>query len=319
MVLLWALLLLGFGAKLCITRWREVSLSETPRSISAGEALAFQGPGIRHIRIAAAADVDPRVIFRRYRSSGGVSFSGRDPRQPLVLDQAAEILARKDLLGAEVTYTGPSYSLTYLTLTTKQDERVRGVRVYLPIHADRLWVISDVFPAVDSPGVTEFLARRSHTGVLRPIDRDESLWKAYTEHGAKKPPPGALGIYPRTAAPEKIENLTVWVPVAALGYRLWLVCPDGKPIPGDAMQEGILEVVDPDDVRALSRRVTEAIGANVLDPNTSLRAIVLTTPDEYRSLRQLPATAHRLGLWCLGAGGVLLAVFALRARTMLRG
>ena len=191
------MLLLGFGTKLCLERRRQTVILEAPAAISAGEAIVFEGPGVRHVRL--GGRVDPAVTLFRLAADGNVSFATRD---------------------------------------------------------------------------------------LRARHRSDNA------------------------------DLTTWFPVEGLGYRLWVVSPDGRAPAGESI-EGILEIIDPHDLGAMLGVLRAATGANVPRP-TQARAIVLATPAEYRRLRKLPPTWHRLGLWCLGAGTILLVVFGLRVRAMLR-
>ena len=78
--------------------------------------------------------------------------------------------------------------------------------------------------------------------------------------------------------------------------------------------EGILEVVNNDDVDlTFFTELRTLLDKNVSMP-TRMRALVLATPEEYRRLRKLPPALHSLGLGCIAAGVLLLMLSVASAR-----
>jgi hypothetical protein len=304
-------LFLFVGLALTANRYFSTRIADAG-TMSVTEVRAFKGAP-KLVSIAGAA-LDWE--HRRYRTLHGWRYYSADPRVVTSVADVKDLAARGDELTGRVVQleTSPEpKNFFYLVKKSYETGKTSPTDTSIYVPADgtnaKAWIVSERFTGNTDPKTKDFLARRTHVGVVTPlydVYDGTMLMTAYAKNGGRGIPDGAVALDTDrpVAADAAIDTI---VPVVGSNDEVLALLP-GTPSGPPALLTGI---VTREHDRALDEAVRSMRKASLLDAK-GRNVLFLGEPAEFRARNDLGrVSAIGLVLSALGLG-LLLAHFALR-------
>lgn len=191
---------------------------------------------------------------RRYRVGRNGEMYPSDPRVVVPVADPKELgTRRRELIGAHVRVENAPApkNFFYLVKKSRGDNRIIDTKtaLYAPVDGTNgsVWIVSEVLENRDDPRGKEFLARTSHTGVVKSVfDLYDGtmLADAYAKSGGgKQLAPDAVAL--DTEAPVAADvALTTWAPIVTGARAEMWIAMEGTPSEAPSSLAGVLEVVE---------------------------------------------------------------------------
>lgn len=312
------LALFFLGGHLSCRQYRRASFPEYPRNMTPTEMLAHSG--FAYTRFDRNQVLRDQAVFKK-----SSQFLAVDPRVGFETANAKDILSsRTKLMGTYVRFTNAVPFLQYFTLISKRihytnghavHEETLGHRVFAPVLGANgaLWIVSPY--SQTEPKVEPFIAAGTYSGTLMPLkelldnENFAKLQHAYSS-GPNSVNESAVAIVEGPAPTG--ADVSAWYPLGP-AHDLFVEVPDDADLDLD-YAEGVLDEPLSSSARSALQAALDKRGAPKVTLPKTVRAIVLTKPDDFKEARRIGEKFDRYYFGILATGAVLLAIAGLRIK-----